>query len=453
MFSNKKILLTTFSLVILPLCGCSRSPAPTTTASSSTTTMPVIDNLKSAMMYLNQGDNYTLEGTGSRIAQHSFIYLNNSVGLVCPSNKSADKIYYQDDHGVYSIGYNGKKYVGSAYYDDVSKEVWSGKFLATMKGIATDYINSIDNSLSSLNITNKEYRIGFLQTVGYSSLNYVDMDELSVKYENNALVYKFVYRKTQTTYTAKNFGTTENSILSNYLSSGGKSFTPSDVQSDIITKMKSNNYQQLIYQFGDKPETTGYIGKNYFNQNYFYTNYNNSLIATGHVALDGRDSKSGQYKDIYGCYSFVLDYSGVEQPLSIYPIAMYSEPNIPEFYNYPSFLSVWDHMEYCTDWDKKIISADEYTLTGQGFMILDPTLVYEIQNNFNIGSFEGAVPYAVGIDYIKETNFTTKQTEYYIVLLLKFVIGNYSYVMPVPFSGFGAVKDPYLEAAIQEMKN
>lgn len=439
---TKKLILVSLTVAAMPLVGCSK--------------LPHVDSLKNGLIYLNQGNNYTITCEQGRLIEHSYVYQGNSIGLVCPSNKSADKIYYQDGYGVYSIGYNGNSYVGSSYYDDISKSVWSGKFYSTMKNVATDYINNLDGSISSLIIKDKDYRVGFLKTVGYSSLEYVDMDDLTVTYKDGKLTYTMMFRRTEFVYTAKNFGSTENKVLSSFLSNGGKSFTPNEVQIDITSKMKGNNYDQQIFQFGDTPETTGYVGKNYFNQNYFYTNYFGSLIANGHIALDGRESKSGQYSDIYGCYQFVLDYSvgEGENPLSIFPYAMYDKPNIPEFYNYPSYLSIWDHMEYCTKWDSRIISGSEYSPSGTAYMILDPTLVYEIEDNFAIRStFDGAVPYAVGIDYIKNLDIQTHTFIYYIVLLLKFYIDNNFYVMPVPFSNFGEVKDAFLEAAIEEMKN
>ena len=444
---TKKILFT-FSVIAasLPFSGCKDEPKPEPF---------VVDSLKNGLIALNITDNYTMSCSGNRIVSHTRIFLKNSISLFYKDRKSYDKIYYQDgDKGVYSIAYNGQKYVGSSYYSDMPKDVWSGKYFSTMKGVETDFVNSVDKSTSTLKITNKSYRTAFLKTVGYSAIDYVNLDDLIASYNNGKLYVKMYFKNLEYNFVFSDFGTSTNSVLETFLKNGGKPYELTAEHNEIITRMKSNNYEQQIYQFGETPETTGYVGKNYFNPNYYYTNYYGSLLASGHIALDGRESASGIYSDIYGCYQFVLDYNQ-EKPediLSLSPIVYYDEPDIPTFYNYPSNLMIWDHMEYLLDWNRIIFPTSGYSLLGKGYCITDPTMIYDIQNNFGIiSSFDGASPIAVGIDFYSQKSETGRDV--YIIFVCKFAYGGYEYYMPFPFQNFGNVDNVLLDAVIEQMKD
>ena len=446
--SKAKKILFTFSVIAasLPFSGCKDEPTPTPI---------VVDSLKSGLVALNTSNNYTMNCNGSRIVEHTRIYLKDSISLLYKDDnrKPYNKIYYQDgDKGVYSIAFNGEKYVGSSYYTSVSNDVWSGKFYSTMKGVETDYVNGIADNAASVNITNKSYRTAFLKSVGYSAIDYVELDSLNASFNNGKLYFKMHFKNLDYNFIFSDFGTSTNTVLSEFLSGGGKPYELTKEHESIKSRMMLNNYEQYIYQFGDTPETTGYVGKNYFHPNYYYTNYFNSVAASGHIALDGRESASGTYKDIYGCYQFYLDYDSTEQPLTLYPTRFYEEPDIPTFYNYPSKMSLWDHMEYLLDWNTKIFDPIyDYPLQGKGYTITDPTLVYEIENNFGIqSSFDGAKPVAVGIDFYSTRE--AGQLIYWINFICKFELSGYEYVMPFPFFNFGQVDNALLNAAIEEMK-
>lgn len=452
-----KKLLFSFSLVVsaIPLIACDNGETPKEEPIEEPTL--VVDSLKNSLIALNTTSNYTMRCESSRVAKHTRVFLKDSIGLIYDDNPSADKIFYQDgENGVYSVGFNGKYYVGSTYYNDISKDVWSGKFFSTMKDVETDFVNGVDPSVSTLKITNKAYRVGFLKTIGFSAIDYVDLNTLVASFNENKLEFDMNFRKIDIKFTFSNFGTSKNEVLERFLNDGGKPYEHNSVHDDIVSKMKMNNYEQYIYQFGETPETTGYIGKNYFHEKYYFTNYTGSLTASGHIALDGSESASGMYKDIYGCYPFYLDLGNKEQPLTLYPTKYYEEPDIVTFYNYPSRMSIWDHMEYLLDWDENIFDPEyDYKREkgGSAFVVIDPTLVYEIQDNFGIrSSFEGAIPLAVGIDtFTIRTTFPVKY-EPYIAIVCKFVYQNYYYTMPFVFANFGGVSNAYLDLAIEEMK-
>lgn len=461
-FKKAKKLLLLVSLVP-SLSGCSSlaklfpnifGPKEPEKPSDKEETILVVDSLKNGFLALNSTKNYTVTITGQRIAENKRVYTPNSIGIIYKDNPSYDKIFYQDgDEGVYSIGFNGKKYVGSAYYNDISKDVWSGKFFQTMFGVETDYVKSISDSATTFNVKSKAYRTAFIKTLGYSAMDYVDLDSLVASFENGKFSMSMRFKNTDINLEFSNFGTSKDEVLDTFIENGGAPYHLVSNHYNIKSKMMLNNYEQYIFQFGETVETTGYIGKNYFHPNYFYTNYTGSLLASGHVALDGRESVSGEYSEIYGCYQFLLNYNDdAEQVLTLYPYVMYNEPDIPTFYNYPSKLSLWDHMEYLCEWDENVFDPQyDYELQGKGYTIYDPNLVYEIQNNFGIpSSFDGAVPMAVGIDYFSSVGIDG--ADYYIVFLCKFSYGGYTYTMPFPFSNFGNVKDAFLDAAIVQMK-
>lgn len=456
MIQSTKKLLFTFSFIVssLFLASCNKEePEPAPTPEPEPAPL-VVDSLKNGLLALNSTTDYTMKSIGTRIAKHTRIYKKDSICVLFDDNKSSDKIYYQDgDKGVYSIGFNGEKYVGSSYYNDISNDVWSGKFFTTLKDVETDYIKNLDASITKLKILNKKYKTEFLKSVGYSAADYVDLDDLTASFNDGKVYFKMIFRNLDINFVYSNFGTSTNTVLDDFLKNGGGPYVSNKNFDTISSFMKSNNYEQYIYQFGETEETTGYVGKNYFHENYFYTNYFNSLLAYGYVALDGRQST--EYKDVYGCYPCTIDYNDdAERPLVLSPICYYEYPDIPTLMNYPSKMSIWNHMEFLCDWNTDIFDPDyDYELTGTGYVITNPALVYEIQDNFAIRtSFEGAVPYAVGIDYIVLNPASKVFREYYICILCKFILGGYTYTMPFMFANFGNVDNPLLNAAIDQIK-
>lgn len=444
---STKLLFAISLVASIPLAGCGDNGEPTKPI--------VVDSLKTGLVALNTTNNYTYKCTGNRIATHTRTYTKDSIGLAFEdaSFKQNDKIFYQDgDNGVYSIVYNGTKYVGSTYYNDISKDVWSGSFFKTLKDVETDYVNSIDATVATLSITNKTYRTAFLKSIGYSAMDYSEMGDLKASFNDGKLYFKMTLKSLDYNFVYYDFGTSKNYLLETFLGSGGKSYQFNEDHEALRSRFKMNNYEQYIYNFGETEETTGFVGKNYFHQNYFYTNYFSSLLASGYVALDGSKSQTPEQREIVGCYSCVLDYNeGAERPLSISPFCLYEKPDMPYLMNYPSNLSIWDHMEYFTEWNSRTFNPiTDYKPVGKSFMVIDENMVYEIQDNFGIRSaFEGAIPLAVGFDFY--TDGEGEEAEDYIVVLCKFSYGPYSYTMPCPFTNFGKVSNSLLDAAIKQI--
>ena len=399
-----------------------------------------VDSLKSALLFLAKSDNYTFSYSGSYMYAHDYIFTEKSIGVVCEDDESADMIYVKDKKGVYSLSYNGVAYVGSEYYD-YGTELWNNTYAYTLKGACLDYINSLDETTTSLTIKDKEYRLAYLQTMGYTANDYVNMGSLSVRYQENNnepnLIFKMKYDNYEFTYTCHKFGTSKNNVVDNYLKQGGTAYTPNEVQKTFRELFQKDNYSRSIYYVDEEESIAGYIGYELFNPHYFYTQNLTSSTGSGAIELNCKAVTEGDdpHDALCGCYMYTLTKGGYP---SLYPQAVYSVPSIEEYYHYPSQMKLFSSLEYLLPFDEDLFPNVDLQDDTIAYMITDYDLVSDFGDNFSMSdNIDGQLPLALGIEIYLDDNDDELENETQITFYYRFQYEGNQYTFPFPFYSFG----------------
>lgn len=440
-FKFKTIVVPTLTAVAISLIGCSGKG----------NAAPAVTSLKTGLLNICLGNNYTFtynqEKTSSVVlVDHDMIFLPNSIGTIS-SKKTVDTIFYKDGSGlVYSIGHNGKAFVGSEYYT-TSSNLWNDTLVYSMYMDGYSYLNSLKDDITTLKITDKEYKMAFLETFGYSRDDLLNLDSLTASYipynDGYGVEFQMVYKKALFTYTAHSFGTSTNSVLEFFISTGKGPLNLTGNLKTIKDYMKGNNYTRAMYQFGE--EQSGYVGYEVFNPQYYYTFYGSTLTScSGVIAYNSSYPKHEQ-----GTYYFVLNINQGQAEYSESSYKAYEKPDVVEMYHYPSYLNLLSHMEYLRDWDDEYISEAEWKPGKNSYLLTDSQLLADFADNFSItSSYEGCTPYCLGVDYIKGDT----SSEDVLYFLFKFVYESNFYILPLPFFNFGTSNNSVLEYVLSLSK-
>ncbi len=428
MFKRKLLLVSLISPLILS--GCNN----VTPEGDDDKKEEGVVSLKSAVNYLVSNKNYTLTFNGDQ--SHDIVFLENSIGVVSKTYPSVTDIYNESIEGVYRIRCKGNTLVGSEIKYEVGS-LYSNDYVSSFYGISVDFLNEYADDITELSVKNKTFRNGFALAIGFTLIETVNINSLSLKYlsEENALKFDLSYKNSIISYTAHDFGTSKNEVLEEYLKNGGTHLTPDADLVKIRDLVNANNYMQEIYYFG---EESGYVAYNVFNPHYFLTIYHGSTTFTGAMAVTGR--KSG----LDGCYYITGDYSAGSFTYS--EKALYEKADIVEYYGYPCHLTLWDNFEFLEEWTEQ--KMGDYTPSGYSFYTDNQAILTDFSNNFGISSsFSGETPKALGIDYVNGE--TTAEDVVYFYY--QFVYGGRSYVMPIPLYNFGSANIAICDYAYSQL--
>ena len=398
-------------------------------------------SLASAFKYMYSSRNYTIEYVGETYIPHSIIYTENSVGVYSKSYKEFNDYYIKDSGGIYHLTYDDKYYASE--YLNAGDDLFD--YRPSFYQLAPSFVNGVKVDAKSVVISDKTYRMGFLTVVGFSATDVLNLGTLTASYDNGAVTFTTTLNNNPLTYIAKNFGTTVNKEVDDFLAKGGSHYTPDKNLSKMRTLLRSNNMIQGIYQLGETPESTGFIGYSYFHPHYFYDIYNASTnYYSGAMAFNCVETAEHQaYK---GVYYFSLQMTqteaGVEVDFQHSALPIYSEPDIVTCYHYPTFLSLLDNLQFCKSWDKSYFLG--ITVSGTGYMFTNKNLMNDFASNFNLdSSFSGSTPIAVGLDF--QDNKKDENVIAYFYYLFRY--GNENYVFHIPLFGFGKAGNQLLDQA------
>ncbi len=441
MKTNLKTLIFISILPVMTLASCEKGKQEPTLR---------VTNLSTALQYMNKYENYTIEYWGVEKIAHSFVFTENSIGIICEEKEETETQYIKDKGGIYSISYEEGELIASEYYKDID-DLYNCPLQYTLKDKATEYVNSITEDVS-ISVTDKTYKLALLSTLGYSQTEIMDISYIGAFYDNNQVKFTIGYNKTETIYIAKDFGKTTNPIVDGWLKNGGKAFVPNSTQNKMRDLFEANNYTQLVYSFGE--DGGGFVMSYLFNPNYFGGKYLSSNVITGAIAIDatvnineGTD-KEPQYTKLYGCYNYQVDYTDkVNYPYgnpTIFTYApLYSKPDIVSYYHYPSQMKLLSNMQYLKKWNEEAIPNKQYAPEGdESYVVTNQEMINDFDRNFSISqSFEGAKGLAIGIDI----TYGETDSDYLVNFIYYFSLGGFKYIMPIPFGNFGTSSIPILD--------
>ena len=408
-----------------------------------------IKSLKHAMVVLNSTKNYTLETENSVSGKISYIYTENSIAVTMSKKPSGLQAYIKDQGGIYPLNYEGGYKSGEYILDEGGQRItdlYGGAIVPTMYGVDTEYVNSVSESIATLELGSKSYKMGLLLTLGYSSSDYLDIDKITANYSKGSCYFVIsTVSKKNYTYKLTNVNGSRINEVETFLANGGKAKDLENSLSDVRRLIRGNNFTRDIYDFSSE----SYTGIEVFNPRYFYSRLNSSNTGTGAMAIN---SKPNEYhsQTLYGCYYFQLegDPNDMEKSnIGFITTPMYEKPNIVECYHYPTYLKILDNMQFIKE---GAYSSTGYTYTGEAFYFDNQTYVYDFVSNFSIDqSFDTKtyVPEAIGIDV--KIGATDKDT---IINFVYYFTYGTTYAMPIPIRDFGVSNYLVLET-VADMYN
>lgn len=404
-----------------------------------------INSLKNGLLFLNTSKNYTLEIESSAYGTCSYIFTKNSIGFSASRKSSAMFAYIKDKKGIYTLNYDNGYVPGEYLLDEANKKItnlWSGDIHQTLYGVETSYINSLSNDITTLDVTNKNYKMAFIQTVGYEIKDYVNVDSLVINYVDDVLSFslKMSNKNYIEIYKLTNPNNSKNEDVDIFLKGGGKVLTLSSSLTRVRNLVKSNNFLRYIYDIG----TNEYNGIEIFNEHYFYSEITSYNYGSGAMAMNQKANEHHDF-DLYGCYNFSINTSIVNATSSnvgFYSTPMYKKPDIVEFYHYPTYLAIFSSMQYLKNGE---VDNSPYTYEGESYYFDQISMVYDFVSNFSIDqSFDPNeyVPYAVGIDFINKD----ADKDCFVTFIYYFTYGSSLYAMPIPLTNFNNSNVALLDA-------
>lgn len=394
-----------------------------------------IHSLSDGLKYLNTKKNYTLKYF-SNTTDSDACYLmfdSKSIGFKVDSNPNRQYHLIQDKGGIYPLTYD-EGYVSGEYLKDsdnqLYKSLWNNTIYTTLLGVETDYVNSISSSISELVITNKKYKMAFIETLGYTSTDYTNVDYIKCLFEDNTLKFELkILNSKAITYTLENLNTTTNNDVETYKKNGGSVFIPGKELQGLRRLIRTNNFTRDIYDVIEKT----FVGCEIFTEDYFYSELYGSNSGSGSMEMVQAANADHKF-DLYGCYNFntVGSVQTAVTNITFYPVASYETPDITLMYHYPSYLKILDNLQLLK---KGHLEDAGYTPTGESYITYDNYYIYDFIYNF---SFENSYDPSTFIPYALEIDIDLKETdeESLITFVYYFTYSSSLYSVIVPLRDF-----------------
>ncbi|MCQ3034699.1 MAG: hypothetical protein MJ248_00490 [Bacilli bacterium] len=426
----KRLLTKTLCLQAILFMGIafSTSCASSSPTNSSSKEEPiVINSTKSALSYINTNKNYTFTYVGNSLVAHEYTFTENAIGITS-SKTELNHYYYSDEQGTFEVerDLDNTKYITSEYRSE--ENVWDSKLTFTYFDIGTSFVNGIKDSETVVRIKNNDYKRTFIQMIGRSPNDFMDIDSLTAEYKAETGYINFICTigSKEYKYVASDFGTSKINELE------GKTlhaYVPSNIVVSARDAMKANNYVQGIYSFSESGN--GYVGNYLFNPHYFAQTYNSSTTMTGYVSLhcDAVTDGDDPHPALNGCYYTIIENYATNPTPSINSNPISTNNNIVEVMNYPNNLAIWSNFHKTIGWNGT--STEE--ILGKGYYTDDASIVSDFSSNFNMdGSFQGQKPHSLGVDIKVSSGQVENITFYYY-----FMYGATKMCYPIPFYNFG----------------
>lgn len=429
------------------LAGCQKGKSLSSSIESSEVAI-VMNSLREALTYLKDEKNYSYSYIDKDEKSHSIIFNEDKVIFSNQDGKSSISSYIQDDEGVFHLTYEDDYQPGEYLVDDNGDKItdlWSSSYLPSVYKKGESLINGLSDE-SEVTITDKPYKMAFIQTLGYSSKDYVNVNYLKAKFADGVLTFDLSMVDLETSITVSDYGVAKNQEINDLVKDGIKGATFEDRLLDFRRLMKMNNYIREIYDF----ETTSYTGYELFNEHYFVSELYKGSAAYGSMEMNQKgDEEHHPGVDLFGCYSFYTDAKMSETTLEtihFYSFPSFERPSIEEYYHYPCYLSLLKNMEFI---HAGMIQGMSYIPKGKIYHIYNKALIENFAVNFSIDqtyALDVCVPYALGIDI----NLKATDQSSIITFLYCFTYKKSKYVMPIPFTSFGHANVELLDSIYEE---
>ena len=120
---------------------------------------------------------------------------------------------------------------------------------------------------------------------------------------------------------------------------------------------------------------------------------------------------------------------------------MYEKPDVVEYYHYPTYMTLFDHMEYLHEGE---LGEGDYDYVGEAYTVFDEATILSFVTNNSLDQVypvTTCVPYALGVD----VDVYESGEDSTITFVYYFEYQGELITMPFPFSKFGCSNIPSLD--------
>lgn len=443
---------------VASVSGCEKKndkeATPTPTSEPEVLTPVEINSLYDGMVAVYQTKNYSFEISKKEGSKNTSLgtlkFREDYVGYDGSKNTDFHGTI-NDGHGLFNVSYEDN-YITSEYLtkedSTFATSLWDNSVVSTMYGVGGQFIKKyVTSETSSITVSDKNYVIGFIKTIGYDSLAYSSVKYLKAEFKNNVVTYTLSLGLSVTTiYTIKliNVGITTSTHLKDFKDGGNKVFTPNEDLSEMRRLIKLDNFIHQIYSLDG--HSGSYIGYEFMTPHYLMTT-GISDTNTGAMYMEIEHTADEEInQDMSGIYLVAVSIQDGQYNFAYSPNPINTTPEIEKCMHYPSFLKLLNGLEYVKAGD---LRGAEYLFTtetaAKRYYFTDQVLVYDFAKNFSLTEqFSDCTPLAVAIelDFAHDVD-----KDKYVVFhyLMKYAGDGETYDVILPLMWFGAANKAHCD--------
>lgn len=475
----KKPLMLSLCLLVLPLAGCKDdtssssdpiiNPGPTINVDYSSA-KAAIDSIQGATNFTVATTIVETMNTGTADAPVYSKVTTKFNNYYTPTYSwcdytDAEEGYAVKDGSVFRLNlYNDQIVASDAYADDDGNKLTSIYDVVASPIPAASAVASADASAPSIEISNKNARLAFIEFVQFDQTFFADIVSFTAAIGTDedgaqALVLTMTGSdETTITSTFGDFGTTAVQDIVDFLSEEDSGAAVYD--STLVKAMNGflgDNFTKLTYESLNYVEDNPVIGEEIYHPDYWYGGYypesGYSIYSLGYVSLPQKvytDPTTGQKANLDGAYLFYLNdtMSAVRTVALSYPAFTTNISDMAYIMDYPSNMVLWDHnLQFMEPYDDPSLPVD-----GEAFITYDNYMMYDFFETAQImNSLQAAttVMSCLLIDLIMVVNLDAAGNLDTVDFLFDILLNGSAIQLQLTYTDFGTTTIPALDQWMQ----
>ncbi len=305
-----------------------------------------------AMEILSKLKNYTIEVT---YMEGSYKMVNNvffTENAIFDDYVGDEYGYVLTNDGVVRVDYYENKLVSSEVYTKedgtLYDTVWDKTFFTSFADINLKEFESAGNS-DYFDITGKVNKIQFMNLVHAEQTDYDKLIALTAYFDENISNLMFSLEFSDGfgySIEIKDINNTKIKVIDDFINAGNGA---AQISSDLLRVRElfsGFNYKRVMY-YEDENSEIKVSGYEYFNPDYFFVKFTNeykmfdpaSSFDSGYIGFNHKIIEGSERHGTYLTYFY-------DGQVIIFPQVAYYNPDITKFYNYPTYMTLFNGLQY-----------------------------------------------------------------------------------------------------------